>query len=548
MKIKYKLLITFGLLILMSFAIVGINYLTYETLGSDANVINYSGRLRAASYRMAQLGNMIISSGDSEDINALNGGIKNFDKLLSDINTGNEEEGLVEITHKATIDKLKLINEKWNKEFKPAYESILISNDSSSLTLINAEVPGYVDSINELVTGYSKYSSSKVVTAKVTNGILILIILIIGLLSFAMLNKGIRQPIATLNDSLKDLSQGDGDLTKRIKVTSKDEIGEMTTYFNLFIGNIHEIVKDISNISISLSQNMEAIADTTEELTKSTELIAMSSMDVAEGSSLQGDKLGKLNDYVEKIKLDIESVSHKALETLNSSQESQTSVDKGNSQVVSQAADLNEFVSSIEEASHNVEDLNQSSEEIKAIVELIHSISSQTNLLALNASIEAARAGEAGRGFAVVADEIRKLAEETSVSAEQISNIVSSISDKTVNVKLSMDELVDKTRLQEKSMDLLKEDLKDILSRTTVTLDESKGIMEISTKVNDDFSEITHSAKDIQDVAIQNSNNTQDVAAAVEEQTASFEEVSSNISSINEMSNDLINIVGKFKI
>ena len=142
-------------------------------------------------------------------------------------------------------------------------------------------------------------------------------------------------------------------------------------------------------------------------------------------------------------------VSHKALETLKSSEKSQESVANGDRQVLTQSNELTEFIYSIKSASNTVEDLNQSSEEIKAIVDLIHSISSQTNLLALNASIEAARAGEAGRGFAVVADEIRKLAEETSVSAKKISSIVSSIGDKTSNVKTSMDELVDKTKIQE---------------------------------------------------------------------------------------------------
>lgn len=548
MKIKHKLLLTFGLLILFSIAMVGINFITYQAMESDANFVNQAGKLRASSYRMAQLANIIVNTKDQDSSKSLEASISQFDEIIKDVSDGNVEKGLSIMNHEKTKVALKQISEKWNSSYKGAYISVLNSGDKTALELINAEVADFVNTINDMVTGYSEYSSSKVATAKVTNGILLVIALIVGLLSFALLNKGIRNPINALIEDLKDLSEGNGDLTKRIESKSKDETAEMIHYFNKFIGNIHGIVKEISKISLVLSDNMNAITNTTEELTKSTEMIAMSSMDVAEGSVLQNNKLDQLNDMVKEIKMDIEMVSHKALETLKSSEKSQESVANGDRQVLTQSNELTEFIYSIKSASNTVEDLNQSSEEIKAIVDLIHSISSQTNLLALNASIEAARAGEAGRGFAVVADEIRKLAEETSVSAKKISSIVSSIGDKTSNVKTSMDELVDKTKIQEQSMETLKNELKEILIRTTITLNESQEIMGISSKVNSEFSEITHSAKDIQGVAVQNAGNTQDVASAVEEQTASFQEVSANISSINEMADELTKIVGKFKI
>lgn len=548
MKIKYKLLLTFGLLILLSLAIVGINFITYQTMESDANFVNQAGKLRASSYKMAQLANIIVNTKDQDASKSLEASMSLFDEIINDVSEGNVEKGLSIMTHEETKVELKQISEKWNSSYKGAYISVLNSGDKTALELINAEVSDFVNTINDMVTGYSEYSSSKVATAKATNGILLVIALVVGILSFMLLNKGIRNPINALIDDLKALSDGNGDLTKRIESKSKDETAEMIHYFNKFIGNIHGIVKEISKISLVLSDNMNAITNTTEELTKSTEMIAMSSMDVAEGSVMQNNKLDQLNAMVKEIKMDIELVSHKALETLKSSEKSQESVANGDRQVLTQSNELTEFIYSIKSASNTVEDLNQSSEEIKDIVDLIHSISSQTNLLALNASIEAARAGEAGRGFAVVADEIRKLAEETSVSAKKISSIVSSIGDKTNNVKTSMDELVDKTKIQERSMVTLKNELKEILIRTTITLNESQEIMGISSKVNSEFSEITHSAKDIQSVAVQNAGNTQDVASAVEEQTASFQEVSANIGSISEMAEDLTKIVGKFKI
>lgn len=548
MKIKNKLILSFGIMIILSFTIVGINFVTYQAMASDANFVNHAGKLRASSYRMAQLANIISVNEDAEASKGLEEAVVQFDQILKDISEGNSEMGLSKLTHTETEAKLKAINDKWNGEYRNAYLAILESGDSASLAIINAEVADYVNSINDMVTGYSTYSSSKVIKAKATNGILVVIAFVAALVSFILLNQGIRKPIYSLTRDLKAFSEGNGDLTKRIEVKSKDEVGDMTHYFNNFVGNIHEIVKEISKISNVLSSNMNAIANTTEELTKSTEMIAASSMDVAEGSVLQNNKLDKLNDLVDKINEGVGQVSDKALQTLQASEKSQDSVLNGDRQVTVQSNELTEFVRSIKTASNTVEDLNQSSEEIKAIVDIIHSISSQTNLLALNASIEAARAGEAGRGFAVVAEEIRKLAEETSASAKKISNIVLSIGDKTIHVKESMDELVGKTKVQEQSMEALKVELKEILDRTSMTLKESQEIMSISKSVTNGFGDITLSAKEIQGVAVQNSANTQEVASAVEEQTASFEEVSANISSISEMAENLTGIVGRFRI
>lgn len=548
MKIKHKLLLTFGTLIILSFVIVAINYFTYQTMESDANFVNEAGKLRATGYRMAQLSNIISANADIQKATELENTIFMFDEILQDITLGNPSKGLSALSHDKTSVQLKSIINEWQTVYKPAFVNVKDSGDIESLKVINETIAPYVTAINEMVTGYSAYSSSKVTSAKVTNGILSFVALVFGVISFLFLNKGIRKPINNLIVELKALSEGNGDLTKRIEVKGKDEIAEMTGHFNQFLDDIHKIVIDISKISTVLSSNMSAISNTTEELTKSTEMIAVSSMDVAEGSVTQNHKLDGLNELVKKLKNDIEDVAQRAKQTLRSSEMSQESVVVGNEQVDIQSNELIEFVSSINEASNSVEDLNQSSVEIKAIVELIQSISSQTNLLALNASIEAARAGEAGRGFAVVAEEIRKLAEETAESAKKISGIVSSISHKTIAVKESMDGLVEKTKVQEASMGTLKKELKKILDRTALTLGKSQDILNISSKVNEDFTEITTSTKEIQGIAEQNSGNTQDVASAVEEQTASFEEVSANIGLINEMAGKLTQIVGKFRI
>lgn len=202
MKIKHKLLLTFGLLIIFTMAIVGINYMTYQAMESDANFVNNAGKLRASSYKRAQLANIVVSTNDQESKQILEESMNLFDEITNDLTEGNTEKGLSVVTHEETKNFLTQIVEKWDDTYKNAYGRILSSQDKEALTVINSEVAGYVNFINDMVTGYSEYSSSKVTAAKVTNSILMMVALAVGLISFALLNKGIRGPI---NGLIKDL-------------------------------------------------------------------------------------------------------------------------------------------------------------------------------------------------------------------------------------------------------------------------------------------------------------------------------------------------------
>lgn len=546
MKIKHKLLLTFLFTILMVTSIVTSNFITYSTIQDDSIIVNNSGRLRAISFRMAQLSNNVVYGLDKSAIEELDQMMEVFEEILSSLNNGNDE--IDAITHDDTKAKLNNIINIWDTSFKINYEKIIKSKNLDALRNINKEVGQYVSTIDEMVTGYSEYSYTKVLKAKIINMILLVIAVILGAVIVVMLNRGIVKPIKLLTKELKDLSTGNGDLTKRIKTNSKDEIGELTNYFNEFIQDIHNIVIDISKISEIIETDMTLIEMTTEELTKSTEVIAGSSQEVAEGSIMQNTKLTDLRDLVQELKLNIGIVTDKAELTVGYSKDTEKFAGIGDNQVKKQSQELSDFVVEIKSVSKVVEDLNKYSENIKDIVELIQNVSSQTNLLALNASIEAARAGEHGRGFAVVADEIRKLAEETDVSANKINDLVGNISSKTKNVKVSMDELVDKINEQEQSMQGLKERLVDILTHSKTTLSESIAIKDITGKVTMEFENINISSEMIQGISQQNSNSTLDVAAAVQQQTASFEEVSSNINLINELVNNLREVVSKFKI
>lgn len=237
--------------------------------------------------------------------------------------------------------------------------------------------------------------------------------LIFTVLALLWLLKGLMKPINDLREAIRDISQGDGDLTKRLNVTSKDEIGRLSANFNLFLDTIHHSMNEVNKAAKHLKESIYQVRTTT---TSSIEM-----------SQEQLSRSGNVASAVSELGLAAQDITRNATNASSLSSDIQQQAQQGLSALNDNITAMDTLSSTMTASSEQIDRLSVETGNIDNILEVIKGVSSQTNLLALNAAIEAARAGEAGRGFSVVADEVRQLAQRTQDSTQEIAGLIANL-------------------------------------------------------------------------------------------------------------------------
>jgi methyl-accepting chemotaxis protein len=223
----------------------------------------------------------------------------------------------------------------------------------------------------------------------------------------------LMSPLTTMGRAMRDIAEGEGDLTRRLTVQSKDEFGELAASFNRFVERIHASISEVSSATRQVHDLSEKVINASNASIIGSEEQSMRTNSVAAAIN----ELGAATQEIARNAADASQHASGASEQAH-----------GGREVVEEAINAMTALSQrISESCAQIETLNASTDEIGKILDVIKGISQQTNLLALNAAIEAARAGEAGRGFAVVADEVRNLAHRTQESAEEIHRMITSL-------------------------------------------------------------------------------------------------------------------------
>lgn len=328
------------------------------------------------------------------------------------------------------------------------------------------------------------------------------------------------KPIEEITKAVTLLTEKDGDLTARLPENEKNEIGDLALKFNLFLEQIHEMFKQVSNSAIQVQDIAEQVQDKVQGAANLAEEQSLNTQTVAAA-------VNEMEVTVQDISNHAEGASKIAVETEESTQ-------KGAEFVNDTMLQMNELESSMDSSVSSVMELSSEIESISNVLEVIRGISEQTNLLALNAAIEAARAGEQGRGFAVVADEVRTLASRTQESTEQINTMINTLTMKAITTVKDI-ELGSKNTIENV------ERLKTTGSSLNKIAKEIANLTEMNTSV-------AHATKEQTTATAEISQNIVMIANSADETKENMIKSQTLCDELHNQSNSLKELIGRFTI
>lgn len=358
----------------------------------------------------------------------------------------------------------------------------------------------------------------------------------------------IIKPLQTLLEATKKVADGDLNVEVDFSKRVDDEISQLAKGFHQMTEHLKMVVSKINDTSDRITVSVDQLSVNSENTAFVSEQISTAIQGVAAGSEEQTAGMEKIaaamnivNNEIDDITRNTEAISHQSKLNTSVAEDGEKTVDRTVKQ-------MGLIQNSVSQSDHSIQMLQEQTKEIGQFLTVITDIANQTNLLALNAAIEAARAGEAGKGFAVVAEEVRKLAEQSNASAQQIAELVNEIQKQTGESVSTMKHVIED--VQEGI--IMTNETKDIFHRISQSMtamnDQMEKILNGGLKISGSAGEATAAVSAVTSIANMNSQNSMSVSAASQEQLASIDEVANSTKELAEVAEDLQKLTHIFKI
>lgn len=396
----------------------------------------------------------------------------------------------------------------------------------------------YVDDVEKIV--------SNEINAIILLNVILLAITLLFAYSFS--RKAIVNPIKNIIVKITEISNSGGDLTQKIQVKSKDELGQLASAVNNMTDNLGQLIRQVAQTTEQVSASSEELTASASQSSQVANQISAVITEVAAAAEQQNDTTNHVVQIVERMSRSVQQAVDNTNLAAEESNQTARAAKEGVTSIEATIGQMNYIERTVVNSAGLVDKLGDRSKEIGQIVSTIANLANQTNLLALNAAIEAARAGEQGKGFAVVAEEVRKLAEQSEIATEQIRRLISETQQDTEKAVAAMNEGTLAVKQGTESISVTGKAFTEIDSLVHKVTDEIQKTVAAIQDIAAGAKQVASSMEELGGISNETASRTQTVSASTEEQTASIEEIAVASEALSQLAEKLQREIVKFKV